>query len=292
MKTSQLTEYSKNLIKGMRIRSFAYAAAVLSVPLFFRLAEAAGAGIVLYCTDIKPTELLFSDNMIWRVFTIICTLLKYIASAPLIIASAGWFTDLCRIEKELKFHSLSEILSDCRMLGKSIAVMLAVKLVLMLFFLPSGIFVGFAWNMIFSGSSRGIFYGIHCVSMALLSVGMWIWAMLGMAAVPFVAARNMHAGVWAIISQSFRIMKGRRKGLIRIAVLKGIPMLALVTIPFMLGSFFAAVSLYINICIKEAEYDEWVKVHSKNGNTDNASELSAWKDRNFKTSADKAETPE
>lgn len=57
MKTAQLTEYSREVLKGRQIRSFAYAAGVIGIPLSFRLAEAAGASIMLYCADIKPTEL-------------------------------------------------------------------------------------------------------------------------------------------------------------------------------------------------------------------------------------------
>jgi len=292
MKTAQLTEYSREVLKGRQIRSFAYAAGVIGIPLSFRLAEAAGASIMLYCTDIKPTELFFSDNRIWHIFTIICALLKYMASAPVILAAAGWFTSVCDIDGEKSFHSLSEILSDYKILRKSIVTMLLTKFILALFFLPCGVFIGFASEMLLSGSSSGIFYGIHCVSMTLFSLGMWIWATLGAAAVPFVMAKNAKENVFALIMKSFRVMKGRRTGLIRLIAVKGLPLLAIVTIPFMLGSFFITISLYINICIKEAEYDEWVKVQSKNENADNSSKISAWRDRNFKTSADEAEAAE
>lgn len=290
MKTIQLLRYSRGLLKSKRTRSFAYAAGVIGVMLFFRLAEATGASVMLYCTGMSPNELFSRQNTVWQIFMLICTILKYTASAPVITAAAGWFTKLCGVESNFKFRTFSDILIDSHILLRSIVLMLVTRIMLILFFVPSGFFLGFAYEFIVSGKSRGVFYGVHCISMAILSAVTWLWAVSGMAAVPFLWVRDMNQSIFTVIHRSFSVMKGRRIGLVKAAAVRGLPLFFVVTVPFLLADFFTVISLYINICIKEAEYNEWVEMHSKNGQADYPAKLSYRTGRRFKASADKAET--
>lgn len=282
MKTLCCLKYSRELLKGRRMRSFAYSAGVVGILLFFRLAEATGASIMLYCTGLNPNELFSSRNTAWQVFVLACTSLKYISSAPVIMAAAGWFTKLCGVESGFEAKSFSDILSDSRLLVRSIAVTLVARIMLMFFFVPSGFFLGFAYEFIVSGGSRGVFYGVHCISMAVFSALMWLWAVSGALAVPFIWVRDTQQSVFSAIRRSFSVMKGRRIGLAKVAFMR--------CLPFILAEFFTAISLYINICIKEAEYNEWVDVQGKNGQADNPAKLPHRSGRRFKAAADEAET--
>ena len=287
MKIASLINYSSSLLKKRNLKAFTSASSLICIFLFFRLAEAAAASIILYCTDISPAELFSADNSLWQLFVFACTLLKYAAAAPVSFAVWGWFTGFCCDEK-IKIYSIAEILSDFRLAFKCISIFICKKAVLLITFLPVAVFAAFSADLFGKGDSVSLFYAVHCFSMTVLSIFLWLWTMLGMTAVPFLMLRDVKCSPFSLIFNSFKIMKGRRRGLLKMLLLYLIPMCLIVTIPFLISGLFMSLSLYINISIKEVEYNEWIEIQSGNRKTNNTAKLSAWKSGSFTPPADKA----
>ncbi len=292
MKITQLVGYSRNLLKGRKTRAFFSAFSFAGTIVFFRFAEAAAASTMLYCTGLTPFQLFSPENIVWQLFFILCLLLKCAALSPIMPSCALRFTKLCGNDVAIKNNmSVFSVISDARLNFRSFFTILAVKIVSLIFMLPVGFFLSLAVNFINNGSEPiNVFYAVHCVAMTLTAFGVWIWAVLGMTAVPFAFLKFPNKNIIRIIAYSFRIMKNRRFSIIKLTAIYIPSMIFIATIPWLLTEFFMSVSLYINISIKELEYIEWTEIHSQNRVADNSSKLSAWLSGRLKTPSYKAET--
>jgi len=285
MKTSKLIGYGRKILKGNRRNGFAVSFALLGTVMFFRLVEAAVALFMIYYVGIKPGELFSLNNYVWQGFVLTCTLLKYIVLAPLLPAAAYWFTEICDTGTDVAITSGLDFFTKPRLLFKSFFTLILMKTISLIFLIPAAFFGLLSYNLVKSGAdSHMLFYATHSVSMTAVSIWIWLWAVSGMLAVPFVMLKDRQKNAFSIVFASFKLMHRRRKQLAFIALLLLLPMFLIVTIPFMLPAFFMAVSLYINVTIKEAEY---YNTQSNGGETCNASEFSK-KPGRIKETADTA----
>jgi len=294
MKLGNITDYSAKLLKGSRVNTMLIVLAVLSAELFFRIAEAALYSLMLYFGTIKPAELFIGKTALQYLISAVFTALRYITAAPLIFTAACRFTGLSTGNAKLKRTPLSGVLLSRRLYRRSLASLLLSKLAGVIFMLPATFFGYTAFSLISDAASdnspTSLFMSVHAGVMTLLSVGLWIWAKLSLMTVPFLMVYFPEKKVSALAMQSIGFMKGRRAVMVKLFAYYGIRMLPVVTIPAVLPELFSAVSLCIDIFIKEDEYREGNSAGGRHRQTAHTSKLPAWAKRCFKTPSDKAQT--
>lgn len=292
MKLKKLTDYSAKLLKGCSMSALLVCLMPVGTELFFRLAEAALYSILLYFCEMTPAGLFTGDSLVQQLATLICTVLRYLTTAPLIYATAYWFLQLCGEDKKKRKISLSRIILSPRIYRRSLAALLCSKAVGFLFLIPAAFFGVTAYDLVFGSLGQmeniRLLMAVHAVVMTLISMGLWIWARLAVLATPFLLIQFPDRSVFRIVRDSFRFMKGRRSTILKILAMYVPPMLLLVTVPFLLPKLFSAISLCISIALKEDEYLEGNKANSEFGQACRSSKLSVRSKRRFTPSADKA----
>lgn len=278
MRLKQISEYSDKLLKGKHTKSLLVCLMYLGTWLFFKLAEATVFSIILYIGASSPVGLFTGENPIQVAVTLLCTLLRYITTAPLAVAAAYWFIELCSESKKIRRISLSRILLDPNIWGKSLAATLLSKLIGAVFLIPA-LFFGRAAFSFFIGSS--LFMAVHAAVMTLLSAALWIWAKTAMITVPYLMVKDPESGVIKLLRQSFKLMKGRRIIIIRIIIRYAVTL--------RLPKLFTTSALFISISLKEDEYLERNKLQSDVGQAPRSSKL-PWSKRRITPASDKAQT--
>lgn len=293
MKLMQLTSYSDKLLKGRRMKALLVCLMFLGTELFFRLAEATLYSLMLYFGELKPAGLFTGESPIQQAAALICTFLRYAAAAPLGFAAAYWFSELCSENRKKRRISLSHVLLNPRIYGRSLHMLLLSKALSAAFLAPAAFFGSTAYSFIKNGmdssDSMHLLLAVHAAVMTVVSLILWIWSRLTMLAVPYLMIRFPEKSVFRLICGSFRFMKGRRATLLKIFLLYIPPMLFLVPIPYLLPKLFSAVSLFMSISLKEDEYLEGNTIHGDNRQTSYAPKLPAWTKRRFTPASDKAQ---
>lgn len=293
MKLRELTAYSDKLLKGKRMRALLVCLMLSGTELFFRLAEAAVYSVILYFSGMKPVGLFTGENLVQQAIALICTVLRCLTTAPLIYAAAYWFTELCSESHKRRKSSVTRIILNRKIYGRSLAALVFSKAAGFVFLIPAALFGKTAYALVSAGIADSeelhLFMSVHAAVLTILSLGLWLWAKLAMLAVPFLMIRFPGRSVFRAFRDSFSFMKDRRSTLLKIFMRYIPPMALIVTIPFLLPKLFAAVSLFISISLREDEYLEGNKIHSDVGKTGHTAKLPAWRKRRFTAAADKAQ---
>lgn len=296
MKLRQVTAYSDKLLKGKRAKATLVCLMPVGVSLFFRLAEATLFSVMLYFGMLSPAGLFTAESPLHQLSAIVCTALRWLATAPLYYAAAYWFTQLCCEDKKYRRTPLSRIIINPRIYGRSLMALLLSKAAGLLFIIPAAFFGKTAVTLINENISNPsdslqLFLSVHACVLTVLSFGLWIWSQLALLTVPFLLIKFPERSTLRIVKDSFSFMSGRRAFLLKIGARYLLPMLILpLTFPFMLAGLFSSSALFISICLKEDEYLERNKIYGCFGQARNTSKLSAWAKRCFTPSADKAQT--
>lgn len=293
MKLRELTAYSDKLLKGKRMRALLVCLMLWGTELFFRLAEAAVYSVILYFSGMKPAGLFTGESALQQTIALICTVLRCLTTAPLIYAAAYWFTELCGESRKRRKTSLTRVILNRKIYGRSLAALVFSKAAGFIFLIPAALFGKTAYALISAGIDGSaeihLFMSVHAAVLTILSLGLWLGAKLALLSVPFLMIRFPERNVLRLLRDSFSFMKGRRGTLLKIFARYIPPMALIITIPFLLPKLFAAVALFISISLREDEYLEGNKIHSEVGKARHASKLPAWRKRRFTAAADKAQ---
>ncbi len=293
MKLKQITAFADRLLKGRRSAALLVCLMPLGTVLFFRLGEAAMYSIILYFSGMAPAGLFSGDSPVQQLAAVIFTLLRYLAAAPMIYSAAYWYLKICGDENRKRRIHLSPVILNARNYRRSLAALLLSKAVGFVFLIPSAFFGAMAVRFISDSmnNTRGLqlLMAVHASVTAVIALGLWIWAKTALLALPFLLVRFPERNVCRLVYDSFRFMRGRRTTAFKIFARYLLPMLLIVTIPFLLPELFAAFSLFISISLREDEYLEENHFYSRHRQAGGASKLSAWAKRRFTAASDQAE---
>lgn len=287
MKIRKLIGYSENLLKGRMMKALLVSLMPVSAELLFRLAEAAAYSLLLYFGNISPLGLFTGESSLQQLAALLCTVWRWLTAAPLIYASAYWFSALSG-EQEKK--NLSELILDRKIYRRSLAALLWTKLAGFLMLAPVFLFGGAAYWLASEGEgSISVLMAVHASVMAVISAYLWLRAKLTMLAVPFILVHFPERSAFMAVRSSFSLMHGRRGALLRLLTIYLTPMLTIAAIPFLLPRLFSAAALLIDISVKEDEYLERNKADSSVGQAAHAPKLSSRKKRRIASAADNAQ---
>lgn len=292
MKIRKIIGYSDKLMSGNRLKCMLLCAALAGTELFFRLAEASFYSILLYFGKAVPAGLFSLGDPLRTIFTLTCTSLRILCTAPLIYAAACRFVGICGENRQLKNAPLSRLILSKRNYRRSLAALLISKAVGVIFMIPTVFFGSFAYKLISesigSESSVKLFTAVHAAVMTILSFGIWVWAKLSLMSVPFLMAEKPKESVLRLSVHSFAFMKGRRTTFVKLLLYWVPQMLFIATIPYALMGLCSAAALSVNIFMKEDEYRESNKACCNDRYAHDASKFSAWTKKRFAASSDKA----
>lgn len=280
MKLYQIKEYSGKALKDRRTEAFMMSLCIPAVIVFFRLAELCISSIILYFGNLTPMELFYGSEIWWTLSDFLFTILKIIMLSAVIPTVIKYFSGIL----EINFPEQK----DTNLFRKNFIMNLVIKAISLIFLIPAMIFCYLSARLIISGNGNSVFLTVHTLTLTLISFSVWVWAVTGMTALPFLIYRNSGKKISRLVLVSFRIMKNSRKGLFKIILFYTSYCLIPFAFIYALPEFFTSLTLYINICIKEAEYIDGKNLYSRNSESLNASEISHRKKRRIKTTPDKA----
>lgn len=287
MKIRKLIRYSDNLLKGRMTKAALVSLLPVSAELIFRLAEAAAYSLLLYFGDVSPLGLFTGESLLQQLAAVICTVWRWLTSAPLIYASAYRFSGFCCDGFD---RNISELLLDRRIYRRSLAALLWTKLAGFLMLVPVFLFGAAAYWLASQGEgSISVLMTVHAAVMTVISAFLWLRAKLAMLAVPFIMVHFTEKSAFEAVRYSLRLMRGRRGALLRLLAVYLPPMLTIIAVPFLLPRLFSAAAVLIDIYIKEDEYLERNKADSSVGQAAHAPKLSSRKKRRITAASDKAE---
>lgn len=287
MKIRKLIRYSNNLLKGRMMKAVLVSLMPVSAELIFRFAEAAAYSLLLYFGDVSPLGLFTGESLLQQLAAVICTVWRWLTTAPLIYACAYRFSGFCcdRFDR-----NISELLLDRHIYRRSLAALLWTKLVGFLMLVPVFLFGAAAYWLASQGeSSISVLMTVHAAVMTVISAFLWLRAKLAMLAVPLIMVQFPEKSAFEAVRYSFRLMRGRRAAFFRLLAVYLPPMMTIIAVPFLLPRLFSAAAVLIDIYIKEDEYLERNKADSSVGQATHAPKLSSRKKRRIKTASDKAE---
>ena len=291
MKLREVIRYSKDLLKKRRIGTMIICLLPLSSELFFRFAEATVYSLVLYFGDIKPLSLFGGENPLQILTTLLSSLMRWLVGSPLIYAVSFRLCEVCYENRQRPFTPLSEILLNGRNFRRSLAVSLWTKIIGFVTLVPVGICGMTAYYFIMNGKdTNDLFITVHAIVFTIVSLFLWLNVRITMLAVPFLMAHFPHKSVFRLVFGSFRFMKGRHADILKLFASYILPMMTIVSIPYLIPEVMTAFSLSISIYIREDDYSERIKINCRRNKADNPAKLPYRKKRRFKTIAEKAET--
>ncbi len=291
MKLREVVKYSKDLLKKHRISTMIICLLPLSSELFFRFAEATVYSLVLYFGDINPLSLFSGENPLQILTTVLSSLMRWCVGSPLIYAVAFRLCEVCYENRQRPFTPLSEILLSGRNFRKSLAVSLWTKIIGLVSLVPAGIFGITAYYFIVNGKdTNDLFIAVHAIVFTIVSLFLWLNVRITMLAVPFLMAHFPHKSVFRLVFSSFRFMKGRHSDMLRLFASYILPMMTIVSVPYLIPEVMTAFSLSISIYIREDDYSERIKINRRTAKSHDTSKVPYRKKRRFTAIAEKAET--
>lgn len=280
MKLYQIKEYSGKALKGRRAEAFMISLCIPAVIVFFRLAELCISSVILYFSNLTPMELFYGSEIWWTLSDFLFTILKIIMLSAVIPSVIKYFSGILEI-------NLPEQ-KDTKLFGKNLIMNLIIKSISLIFLIPVIISGYISARLIIKGNGSSVFLTVHTLMLTIIFLVLWIWALSGITALPFLIYRNPEKKILRLVSVSFRIMKNSRKGLFKIILFYTSFCLIPFAFIYVLPEFFTSLTLYINICIKEAEYIGGKNLYSRNSESLDTAKISHRKKRRIKTASDKA----
>lgn len=280
MKLYQIKEYSGKALKGRRAEAFMISLCIPAVIVFFRLAELCISSVILYFSSLTPMEIFYGSEIWWTLSDFLFTILKIIMLSAVIPAVIKYFSGILEI-------NLPEQ-KDTKLFGKNLTMNFIIKAISLILLIPVIISGYISARLIIKGNSSSVFLTVHTLMLTIIFLAVWIWALSGITALPFLIYRNPEKKILRLVSVSFRIMKNSRKGLFKIILFYTLFCLIPFAFIYVLPEFFTSLTLYINICIKEAEYIGGKNLYSRNSESLDTAKISHRKKRRIKTASDKA----
>ncbi|MDD7186019.1 MAG: hypothetical protein PUH54_10195 [Oscillospiraceae bacterium] len=280
MKLYQIKEYSGKALKGRRAEAFMISLCIPAVIVFFRLAELCISSVILYFSSLTPMEIFYGSEIWWTLSDFLFTILKIIMLSAVIPAVIKYFSGILEI-------NLPEQ-KDTKLFGKNLTMNFIIKAISLILLIPVIISGYISARLIIKGNGSSVFLTVHTLMLTIIFLAVWIWALSGITALPFLIYRNPEKKILRLVSVSFRIMKNSRKGLFKIILFYTLFCLIPFTFIYVLPEFFTSLTLYINICIKEAEYIGGKNLYSRNSESLDTAKISHRKKRRIKTASDKA----
>lgn len=280
MKLYQIKEYSGKALKGRRAEAFMISLCIPAVIVFFRLAELCISSVILYFSSLTPMEIFYGSEIWWTLSDFLFTILKIIMLSAVIPAVIKYFSGILEI-------NLPEQ-KDTKLFGKNLTMNFIIKAISLILLIPVIISGYISARLIIKGNGSSVFLTVHTLMLTIIFLALWIWALSGITALPFLIYRNPEKKILRLVSVSFRIMKNSRKGLFKIILFYTLFCLIPFAFIYVLPEFFTSLTLYINICIKEAEYIGGKNLYSRNSESLDTAKISHRKKRRIKTASDKA----
>ena len=280
MKLYQIKEYSGKALKGRRAEAFMISLCIPAVIVFFRLAELCISSVILYFSSLTPMEIFYGSEIWWTLSDFLFTILKIIMLSAVIPAVIKYFSGILEI-------NLPEQ-KDTKLFGKNLTMNFIIKAISLILLIPVIISGYISARLIIKGNGSSVFLTVHPLMLTIILLAVWIWALSGITALPFLIYRNPEKKILRLVSVSFRIMKNSRKGLFKIILFYTLFCLIPFAFIYVLPEFFTSLTLYINICIKEAEYIGGKNLYSRNSESLDTAKISHRKKRRIKTASDKA----
>lgn len=260
MKAWELIGYSRQKIKGRRREAFFICILPLCADLFFRLAESALYSIMLYLGVMNPSELFTGKNIEQLVIAVVFTVSRWFVSAPLYCASAVRLREFISESGNKTF--VSDMLLSWRFIRRSISSFLFSKFISALSLVPAIISGYYLIDMLSSGTdSTGIIIASNAMAVFIISLILWTAVQLNLTAVPFLLAEFPEKSGAGAVILSFRFMRGRRKTVLSLWLIFLLPMLLVITVPFLIPELLTAYTFGISIFLKEDEYSGYQKKH-------------------------------
>lgn len=260
MKAWELIGYSRQKIKGRRREAFFICILPLCADLFFRIAEAALYSIMLYLEVINPSELFTGKSIEQLVIAVIFTVSRWLVSAPLYCASALRLREFISESENKTF--VSDMLLSWRFIRRSISSFIFSKLISALSLVPAIISGYYLIDLLSSGAdSMEIIIASNAAAVFIISLILWCAVQLNLAAVPFLLAEFPEKSGAGAVFLSFKFMRGRRKTVFSLWLIFLLPMLLIVTVPFLISELSSAYAFGISIFLKEDEYSGYQKKH-------------------------------
>lgn len=260
MKSWELIGYSRRKIKGRRREAFFICMMPLGAELFFRLAEAALYSIMLYMGVLNPAGLFTGESIEQLVIAFVFTVSRWIISAPLYCAAAVRLREF--ISESGNKTYVSDMLLSWRFIRRSISSFLFSRFISALSLIPAVISGYYLIDMLSSGAdSREIIIASNAAAVFIISLVLWTAVQLNLMAVPFLLAEFPEKSGAGAVFLSFRFMHGRRKTVLNLLLIFLLPMLFIVTIPFLIPEILTAYTFGISIFLKEDEYSGCQKKH-------------------------------
>ena len=280
MKLYQIKEYSGKALKGRRAEAFMISLCIPAVIVFFRLAELCISSVILYFSSLTPMEIFYGSEIWWTLSDFLFTILKIIMLSAVIPAVIKYFSGILEINlPEQKYTKL---------FGKNLTMNFIIKAISLILLIPVIISGYISARLIIKGNGSSVFLTVHTLMLTIIFLAVWIWTLSGITALPFLIYRNPEKKILRLVSVSFRIMKNSRKGLFKIILFYTLFCLIPFAFIYVLPEFFTSLTLYINICIKEAEYIGGKNLYSRNSESLDTAKISHRKKRRIKTASDKA----
>ncbi|MDE5558980.1 MAG: hypothetical protein K2J32_15045 [Ruminococcus sp.] len=285
MKLRELIKYSKTLLKHNRISTIIVCLLPFLPEIFFRSVEATVYSLLLYIGEMNPLSLFSGENPLQVTIAVFIMILRWLTTAPLIYVSAFRLCEICYNNNRHNFTPLSEILINGRNFRRSLAVSLWTKFVGILALIPAGISAVTAYYFIMN--TDDLFMVVQAVVLTIVSLYFWLNVRLTLLAVPFLMAHFPQKSVFKLVWYSFRFMRGRRTGMLKLFMTYAFPVITLVTAPYFLPELMTAFSLSISIYVREDDYSERIKINCKFNKSDDTAKIPYRRKRRFTAFAHK-----
>lgn len=289
MKAMELIRYSAGLLKGRRARTMMICILPLGAELFFRFAEAAAYSLLLYFGGAEPIRLFGGSSPVQLAVAVLCTLLRWITSAPLTYAAAERLLCITSEPAQRLRRTFSQSLLKKRTLKRSISALLWTKVTGLLALAPA-VFFGVTAYGVLRGKTGPleVFLGVNSLFLGMAALYMWLSLKLSFTVVPYLLVRMPEKTAFRTVLYSVGFMNGRKRVIIRLTALYLPQLLTVAGIPSGLTGLKTAYSLATDIFIKEDEYLETDRADSGLGKADDSGKIPSREKRGLKAAADEA----
>ena len=284
MKLWELIKYSKTLLKHNRISTILVCLMPCMPEIFFRSLEATVYSLLVYIGEMNPISLFSGENPLQVTIAIFIMILRWFTTAPLVYVSAYRLCEIC-YENRHNFTPLSEVLINGRNFRRSLALSLWAKFIGILALIPAGICGLTAYYFIMN--TDNLFMVVQAFVLMAVSLYFWLNVRLTLFAVPFLMAHFPQKSVFKLVWYSFRFMRGRRGGMIKLFMSYTFPLITLITAPYFLPELMTAFSLSISIYVREDDYSERIKINCKFNKSGDSAKIPYSRKRRFTAFAHK-----
>lgn len=286
MKLRELIKYSKALLKHNRISTILVCLMPFMPEIFFRSSEATIYSLLVYIGEMNPLSLFSGENPLQVTIAVFIMILRWFTTAPLVYVSNYRLCEIC-YENRNNFTPLSEVLINGRNFRRSLAVSLWTKLIGILALIPAGICGLTAYYFIMN--TDDLFMVVQAFVLTIVSLYFWLNVRLTLFVVPFLMAHFPQKSVFKLVWYSFRFMRGRRGGMIKLFMAYAFPMITLITAPYFLPELMTAFSLSISIYVREDDYSERIKINCKFNKSGDTAKIPYRRKRRFTAFTHKTE---